>query len=319
MFVLNIKFLFLIIRYLLRHDWSLAIDAILAYDDNITHDWLRNLLKQWNQTRDLTTILDGSIPYRRSIEVDLLRGLQKHGQTNLIGALSCIPRNTRLLYLHAYQSMIWNKIVSRRLNTYGQQILLGDLYVKNFQDDNNEIFIVNETNRHEIQLEQIVLPLPGHDIKYPSNDIHSWYKDLLNEDGIDINQMKYQVKDYSLPGSYRQFLLRPQQVEHRIVYYDNITDDPLQSDYERLIQQSTSLLQPVFCSRLFIFFVFKDVACELKQYMGLTLAFSLPKSSYATMALRELLHRNESKLQTHHQQEHESNVNQDNDLEDVIS
>jgi len=64
---------------------------------------------------------------------------------------------------------------------------------------------------------------------------------------------------------------------------------------------------------------FKDVTCELKQYMGLILAFSLPKSSYATMALRELLHRNESKLQTHHQQEQESNVNQDNDLEDVIS
>ena len=233
----------------------MAIDAILAYDDNIAHEWLRNILKQWNQTRDLTTILDGSIPYRRSIEVDLLRGLQKHGQTNLIGALSCIPRNTRLLYLHAYQSMIWNKIVSRRLNTYGQQILLGDLYVKNFQDDNNEIFIVDETNRHDIQLEQIILPLPGHDIKYPSNDIHSWYKDLLNEDGIDINQMKYQVKDYSLPGSYRQFLLRPQQVEHRIVYYDNITDDPLQSDYERLIQQSTSLLQP-FSFLFFLLFVF---------------------------------------------------------------
>lgn len=296
-------------KYLLRHDWSLAIDAILSYDESITHDWLRNLLKQWNQTRDLTTVLDGSIPYRRSIEVDLLRGLQKHGQTNLIGALSCIPRNTRLLYLHAYQSMIWNKIVSRRLKTYGKQILIGDLYLKNLQggggedhNSNNEVFIVDETNREHIQLEQIVLPLPGYDIKYPSNDIHSWYKDLLNEDGIDINQMKYQVKDYSLPGNYRQFLLRPEQVEYRIVYYDNITDDPLQSDYERLIQQST------------------NVKCELKQYMGLILAFSLPKSSYATMALREILHRNESKLQTHHQQqEQESNINQDNDLEDVIS
>ncbi|CAF2479447.1 unnamed protein product [Rotaria sp. Silwood2] len=239
-------------KYLLQHDWSQAINAILAYDETITQEWLRNLLNQWNKTHDTKTILDGTLPYRRSIEVDLLRGLEKHSQTNLIGALSSIPRNTRLLYLHAYQSMIWNKIVSKRLLTY------------------------------------VVLPLPGYDIKYPLNDIHSWYKDLLNEDGINIDQMKYQVKDYSLPGNYRQFIVRPGQVDYRIVYYDNMNDDPLQSDYDRLMNHDT------------------NIKSELNKYMGLILAFSLPKSSYATMALREILHRNESKLQTNYQQQEQS-------------
>ncbi|CAF2048156.1 unnamed protein product [Rotaria magnacalcarata] len=288
-------------KYLLQHNWSQAIDAILAYDETITQDWLRQLLYQWNKTHDIKTILDGTIPYRRSIEVDLLRGLQKHDQTNLIGALSSIPRNTRLLYLHAYQSMIWNKIVSKRLNTYGTEILVGDLYMNDIHNDSNVSF-VTETNRNDIKLEQIVLPLPGYDIKYPLNDIHSWYRDLLNEDGIKIDQMKYQVKDYSLPGNYRQFIVRTGQVDYRIVHYDNMNDDPLQSDYDRLMNRDNNL------------------KLELNKYKGLILAFSLPKSSYATMALREILHRNESTLQTHHKEEQlsstkETITNQDEEQE----
>ncbi len=70
---------------------------------------------------------------------------------------------------------------------------------------------------------------------------------------------------------------------------------------------------------IYIFlFNFLDSTAELKKYRGLILAFSLPKSSYATMALREILHRNESKLQTHHQQEEQSLSNQEEEEEEVI-
>ncbi|CAF3503976.1 unnamed protein product [Adineta steineri] len=316
-------------KYLLRHDWSLAIDAILAYDETITHEWLRQLLNQWNKTHDIKTILDGTIPYRRSIEVDLLRGLQNNGPTNLIGALSSIPRNTRLLYLHAYQSMIWNKIVSRRLITYGNEILIGDLYIDDINNDNHVVY-VTETNRNNIKLEQIVLPLPGYDIKYPLNDIHSWYRDLLNEDGINIDQMKYHVKDYSLPGNYRQFLIHPGQIEYKVVSYDNIDDDPLKSDYDRLMNNENSnkceentflreRAKRILGRALLVkyMYIYLDVIPKLNKYTGLILGFSLPKSSYATMALREILHRNESQLQTHHQQDNQSLETTD-EIEDIV-
>ena len=135
--------------------------------------------------------------------------------------------------------MIWNKIVSRRLTTYGMSILIGDLYVADVKKD-PQVEFVTEANQKNIQLEQIVLPLPGYDVKYPSNEIHSWYRDLLNEDGIQIDQMKYHIKDYSLPGNYRSFIVRPGQVEYRLVNYDNIDDDPLESDYDRLNNRQTS-------------------------------------------------------------------------------
>lgn len=202
-------------------------------------------MNQWNKTRDIETILNGSIPYRRSIEVDLLRGLQKNDRNNLIGALSSIPRNTRLLYLHAYQSMIWNKIVSRRLTTYGMSILIGDLYISDVNKD-HQVDFVTEENQKNIRMEQLVLPLPGYDVKYPSNEIHSWYRDLLNDDGISIDQLKYHIKDYSLPGNYRSFIVRPGQVEYRLVNYDNIDDDPLQSDYDRLNHRQNRKSREIF-------------------------------------------------------------------------
>ena len=38
-----------------------------------------------------------------------------------------IPRNMRLMYLHAYQSFIWNEATSKRLALFGLKTCIGDL------------------------------------------------------------------------------------------------------------------------------------------------------------------------------------------------
>lgn len=46
---------------------------------------------------------------------------------NFSNVFESLPRSFKSLYLHALQSYIWNKIVSRRLREHGLQLVVGDL------------------------------------------------------------------------------------------------------------------------------------------------------------------------------------------------
>lgn len=38
------------------------------------------------------------------------------------------------------------------------------------------------------------------------------YRELLSADGLDIDNMRHKVKDYSLAGAYRRIIIRPSDV-----------------------------------------------------------------------------------------------------------
>lgn len=50
---------------------------------------------------------------------------------------SQIPLNTRLMYLHAYQSFIWNQTVSYRIKEFGMKPILGDLVLVRVEQDSH--------------------------------------------------------------------------------------------------------------------------------------------------------------------------------------
>ena len=105
-------------------------------------------------------------------------------------AIMKIPRNLRTMYVHAYQSFVWNVAASKRIELFGLKPVEGDLVINkdeasgealedngdsDFDEDLREARFVRaraiteeEAKSGKFTLEDVVLPTPGFDVVYPS-------------------------------------------------------------------------------------------------------------------------------------------------------
>lgn len=111
---------------------------------------IRDMRNFWWKSRDSKGALEMLHKSNNTVEAKLLEGLAKNGENDYSNAFSYLPRNMRLLYVHSYQSLIWNKIVSRRIKEMGLTLHPGDLV---FVDRN--VKIPTEIDLAEPELEQV--------------------------------------------------------------------------------------------------------------------------------------------------------------------
>ncbi|KAL5013397.1 hypothetical protein ScPMuIL_007667 [Solemya velum] len=267
-------------RALLQKDWEKAVDLILRPRLG-EPEGIRECRECWQNTKDVDKILE-NLPKSYNIEWLILQGLKKFGLNNYFQAFTMVPRNNRLMYVHSYQSYIWNKIVSKRIKLHGLAVIEGDLVItkENLEEEDmswEESIRVNpvqvtSANLQQYSIHDVVLPLPGYAVNYPTNDIRQWYENLLAEDDLKMGSFKTSHRDYSLPGAYRKIMVQPANLTCETCMYDDYTQPLVLSDLDKI--KGVTL---------------PENNSNEGKYKAIKLEMSLPTSSYATMALREML------------------------------
>ncbi len=135
--------------HILRSNWSEAIASILSLREGEHPDCLRARL-HWLEDEDLEKSLE-VMPRRSVAERSVWEFWKRIGSTSdKLGALGSvsrkrvlgdklmmrqIPRNLRTMYVHAYQSYLWNLVVSERIKLSATQPLAGDLVFEGSPDE----------------------------------------------------------------------------------------------------------------------------------------------------------------------------------------
>jgi tRNA pseudouridine13 synthase len=257
------------------------------------------------------------LPRKFSAESNIIRHLGRD-RRDYFGAIQMIQRNLRLMYVHAYQSLVWNFAVGQRWRLFGDRVVEGDLVLVNEHkgkepavvfnpeevDADGEIVIqpadedraqavddvferaraltAEEAASGQYSIFDVVLPLPGYDILYPANATTDFYKTFMSSErggGLDPLNMRRKQKDFSLSGSYRKVFARIESgYDVQVRAYKDDNEQFVDTDMDIIKKQPAEKQSPPAAR--------PDP--EEGDKLTVILKMQLGSSQYATMALREL-------------------------------
>ena len=169
-----------------------------------------------------------------------------------------VDRRQRMMYVHAYQSYIFNKCASLRAER-GFKVLGDDLV--EFKGK------VKGPSKNS-KLEEVVIPLCGGE-KTPK-----YIVEMMKEDGVTPEMFNKLAKEYGIKQEYRHFIAYAKNIEFSVVKHDNPNEQIIYTDTDRLSDPKKKII--------------KSTGSKITSAV---ISFSLGPGEYATMFLRELMKR----------------------------
>nr|XP_002738360.2 PREDICTED: pseudouridylate synthase 7 homolog-like protein-like [Saccoglossus kowalevskii] len=269
---------------LLKGNMKEAINLILMPGDG--KDTVNEAKRHWRNTNNAKETLS-MMPRYKIRECMLLKALHRHGQDNdgCTKALLMIPYYMRVLYVHSYCSLVWNKLASYRIQQYGVDVVVGDL-VEVTEGNKTQVKIVEPEDIHKSRysISDVVLPLPGNTVTMPTNSVSHMYSQLLSSDELEQHNFRISSLKMNIHGDYRKLIAWPRNTQYKLL-----------TRKSKVYEESCKETKAVFISQ---------DACSSAQSVNkevqtssddeqsdcnVEVSFDLLPSSYATVCLREIM------------------------------
>lgn len=196
-------------------------------------------------------------PKRLNYERVMLKHLAQR-PNDILGAFRRLPRGLLRMFIHAVQSYLFNRILSLRYK-YGfplHSAIPGDIVNPVDNISPNDYILVTEETVPKINEEiksgklGVSIPLIGYDSTLPENKPREMVEKILQEEELKPSMFKLQsIPEISSRGMFRLIILQISNLKILDISDDEYSDDAIK----------------------------------------LTVSFSLPKGSYATVVLREFM------------------------------
>ena len=199
-------------RLILRKNYSEAFWVYVAMPSELEDEEIRKIREDlWNERNPKMGLRE--LPKYLIYERNLLQKLRE-GKSEL-QALISLPKNLKLMFIHAYQSYIFNRILSERIREYGTLKTLekGDYAdflkrKKGYSINSGDFVEIGDTNFRRVKFLAenryafLALPVPGYETKF-----EGWsgekLKEILEMEGLNLDSFRGEYPEFSSRGSFR--------------------------------------------------------------------------------------------------------------------